>query len=162
MVRSLLVLAAITCAAVSAAALDPQPGDAYVVVRTPGGVEVHHVDGDTGATTLVARDGYIDDVFTPALSASPDGHVWLGQEREGVPPGKLVRIDPTVFDPSNPLANQELVLQDALLNDLDGLAVQPAPAAASVALAPGWAQWLGAAALLWLGGHLRRPAPRSV
>lgn len=155
--RSVLAFTAVLCAALQAAALDPQPGDAYVVVRTPGGVEVHHVDRDTGATTLVARDGYIDDVFTPALSAGSDGKVWLGQERESSEshPGRLVRIDPTAFAPGDPLANQELVLENALLDDLDALALLPAPAVASLALAPGWAQWLGAAALLWLGGRLR-------
>ena len=160
--RPLLVFAAVFCPALQAAALDPQPGDAYFFTREVAGAEVYHVAADTGATTLVARDGYIMDVYTNTLSAGPDGHLCLAQEREGpTAPGRLVRIDPNAFDPGNPVANQVLVLEDGLADDIDALTALPGPAGPSVALAPGWAQWLGAAALLWIGGHIGRRAPRS-
>src|SRR5262245_19464761 len=113
--------------AAASQALTPEPGDIFIVTRLASGVEVHHVDRDSGATTLVARDGHIPDTFTCCLTASPDGSVWLAQDREGTPSGRLVRIDPTAFDPANPASNQTLVLENPLLDDVDAIAALPAP-----------------------------------
>lgn len=161
MVRSWFVFACLVFAAWPAAAIDPKPGDVYVRSGFGGEPRVYHVDGDTGAMTLVARAGYLGDSLSN-LSASPDGRIWFVIDRPEIewPTGRLVRIDPVAFDPSDPLANQEVVVQDAVLDTVSRVTAVPAPAAPSVAAAPSWAQWLAGAALLWLGSRFGRRAPR--
>ena len=56
----------------------------------------------------------------------PSSLVYVAQERDNsATPGskKLIRIDPTSFDPGDPFANQTLIRQGALFGSVDGTAL---------------------------------------
>jgi hypothetical protein len=62
----------------------------YFVTEVASGIEVHHLDRDSGATTLVARNGFLIQAYTDSLSVGPDGSVWIAHERENLStPGRL-------------------------------------------------------------------------
>jgi hypothetical protein len=67
-----------------------------------------------------------------------------------------VRIDPAAFDPGNPAANQTLLVEDALLDDVDAIAALPAPVVGSVAAMPPWGAALAAGAIAVSAFRLRR------
>ena len=140
--------------AASAQALVPEPGDVYFVSEAVTGAQVHHVDASSGATTLVARGGHIVASYACCLTVAADGRVWLIHNANGGQPARLVRIDPTAFDPDDPIANQELVLEGSqLFSDVGALAAVPAPLSASVAAVPPW--FAGAAGMLMLFAAVR-------